>query len=92
MRTGRPNPSRSPSLRAPVGRCGEAHRAAQPGTLEYRSCMLLALHSLHCTNKIPMGQVQPVAASNPRSRAPCHPCSTIMMVSVAAIRGKSADP
>ena len=56
MRTGRPNPSRSPSLRCP-GLAGAAKRTAQPGTLEWiaHACCL-ALHSLHCTDKFPVGR------------------------------------
>ena len=61
MRTGRLRPSWSRSLRQtgwPVAH--EPHRAAQAAILEsIAHAMLLALHSLHCTDKCPRGRSGP---------------------------------
>ena len=64
----------------------EAHRAAQAAILEaIAHAMLLALHSLHCRDKCPMGRSSPWPVS-PLPQARCHPWSTNPMVGVAAIR------
>jgi hypothetical protein len=93
MRTGRLRPSWSRSLRQtgwPVAH--EPHRAAQAAILEsIAHAMLLALHSLHCTDKCPRGR------SGPWRRLTLAPTalpsfSINTMVAVAAIRGMSADP
>jgi len=92
MRTGRPNPSRSPSLRCPDWPVRRSAPAAQSGTLELIAhAWCLALHNLHCTDKYPTGRYSlwPCVTLAPdRLAIP----ALLSLVGVPAIRGMSAHP
>ena len=61
MRTGRLSPPWSPSPRYPrLNRRHEAHRAAKAVILELiADAWDLVLHSLHCTDRCPLGRSSP---------------------------------
>ena len=93
MRTGRLSPSwfTEPEMARLTGG-HEAHRAAQAATLELIAhAWNIVLHSLHCTDKCPVGRSSPWPHLN---LAPTALPSLLYQRDgrLMAIRGMSADP